>query len=787
MARISNRVTYPQDANLENGDYLLGTDVEGGMVATRTYSLESLRTFIETGIDVRKESGAFHLPIISRDGQRVQQSNLRQFVSNTTTGNTTFDSTRTGDDDHNHLDADLINDGVDGLTLNIYDYEQEYYLPSFAGKSYTITTAEGTFVGTFAPIDTTTSSTNPNGYINTGNIGTETAVTVNNINGRSGVHTLFRFRLNETPGTAQPVRSPQIVQSIVVGPGLEFLTLAVEADLQTRAIRVDGDADINGNTNVSGTLNVGGNTELAGNLAVAGNTTLGDDATTDILTVNASSQFNNTVTLGTDGSDGVGEVDLHIHGDMHFDDDQGGIIFGSPDPSVTLTTDGNNLSFGGNGNINIGNDVAFTDGHNLTLGDPGNITIPDGDIDVTGNILLREDAEGGGEIRRFAADGSRLPDVRPVYLNGEINAADGLRGTAHTVQVGNSIYDIPIASSQVAQVLPGLHEDLSPTPNTVILGALFYGTDEGTFVNWESGTQALTAETIASGVTTYTLTVAGNQGLFNTAFSGVPTSQRLFFVAAGDDTTNLPTSAGTRVSASQVFEVVYYDHSTTTLTFSLIGSGEIVISSAIFSATSPTINTPNLPSSPAGASTFVFTDLDADGNGTGRLSRNTLTAVAGAQAQQTITPSGGTSSVLSSIEYVGNHNARTTGGALTLDVTGRYNSANLSAESTADFTASAFGSYILGLLPNNPDSQAYAATVTLPAGNAGDSIKFVNLSTVGTNGVVRSSGTWRLIPAAGERIMKLSASEELILNDPSANFELIYSNANDGWLLIGTN
>ena len=74
MARISNRVTYPQDANLENGDYLLGTDVEGGMVATRTYSLESLRTFIETGIDVRKESGAFHLPIISRDGQRVQNS-----------------------------------------------------------------------------------------------------------------------------------------------------------------------------------------------------------------------------------------------------------------------------------------------------------------------------------------------------------------------------------------------------------------------------------------------------------------------------------------------------------------------------------------------------------------------------------------------------------------------------------------------------------------------------------------------------------------------------------------
>ena len=438
MARISNRVTYPQDANLENGDYLLGTDVEGGMVATRTYSLESLRTFIETGIDVRKESGAFHLPIISRDGQRVQQSNLRQFVSNTTTGNTTFDSTRTGDDDHNHLDADLINDGVDGLTLNIYDYEQEYYLPSFAGKSYTITTAEGTFVGTFAPIDTTTSSTNPNGYINTGNIGTETAVTVNNINGRSGVHTLFRFRLNETPGTTQPVRSPQIVQSIVVGPGLEFLTLAIEADVQTRALRTDGDFDLNGNADISGNLGVGGNTTLMGDLEVDGNTRLGNDSAMDTLTVNATSQFNNTVTIGTDGADGVGEVDVHVHGDVHLDDNQGSLVFGHPAPTVTLgTTDGDNLYFGGTGNVFMDNNLTFQNGHDLTLNAGGNVTLNDGDVDVTGCVNLRERSDGtAGTIKTFNAAGNAGPEIRPVYVNGETNQTPGDHGTAHTINVG---------------------------------------------------------------------------------------------------------------------------------------------------------------------------------------------------------------------------------------------------------------------------------------------------------------------------------------------------------------
>ena len=106
---------------------------------------------------------------------------------------------------------------------------------------------------------------------------------------------------------------------------------------------------------------------------------------------------------------------------------------------------------------------------------------------------------------------------------------------------------------------------------------------------------------------------------------------------------------------------------------------------------------------------------------------------------------------------------------------------------TSDFSAVAFGAYLLGGISANPTGQAYAATVTLPSGNASDSIKFVNLSTVGMGGASQSSGTWRIIPAAGERIMKLPADQNLILNDPGANFELVYSSADIGWVLIGTN
>ena len=49
MARVSNRNSYPQDQNLENRDFLVGTDV-GDSNATKSYTLEDLRGFITEGL-----------------------------------------------------------------------------------------------------------------------------------------------------------------------------------------------------------------------------------------------------------------------------------------------------------------------------------------------------------------------------------------------------------------------------------------------------------------------------------------------------------------------------------------------------------------------------------------------------------------------------------------------------------------------------------------------------------------------------------------------------------------
>jgi len=67
-------------------------------------------------------------------------------------------------------------------------------------------------------------------------------------------------------------------------------------------------------------------------------------------------------------------------------------------------------------------------------------------------------------------------------------------------------------------------------------------------------------------------------------------------------------------------------------------------------------------------------------------------------------------------------------------------------------------------------------TLTLPASpSAGDSIKIANLSGVATCVIGRN----------GSNIM--ATAEDMTLDDNTANFELIYTNATQGWVIIGAN
>jgi hypothetical protein len=98
-------------------------------------------------------------------------------------------------------------------------------------------------------------------------------------------------------------------------------------------------------------------------------------------------------------------------------------------------------------------------------------------------------------------------------------------------------------------------------------------------------------------------------------------------------------------------------------------------------------------------------------------------------------------------------------------------------------SAGSTGTYAQSVISSATTGQAgflyvFTATLalTLPTGVAGSSIKISNLS---------NTATCTLVPAAGEKIMAVAATMTLDTN--YAAFELIYTNATYGWVIIGAN
>ena len=100
--------------------------------------------------------------------------------------------------------------------------------------------------------------------------------------------------------------------------------------------------------------------------------------------------------------------------------------------------------------------------------------------------------------------------------------------------------------------------------------------------------------------------------------------------------------------------------------------------------------------------------------------------------------------------------------ALSAGTTGTYAQSVISANTTA----------LAGYLYVFTSSLA----LTLPTGAVGSSIKISNLS---------NTATCTLVPAAGEKIMAVAATMTLDTN--YAAFELIYTDATNGWVIIGAN
>ena len=95
---------------------------------------------------------------------------------------------------------------------------------------------------------------------------------------------------------------------------------------------------------------------------------------------------------------------------------------------------------------------------------------------------------------------------------------------------------------------------------------------------------------------------------------------------------------------------------------------------------------------------------------------------------------------------------------------------------TANTTVDNFKHYIL-------DAISADRTVSLPAGTAGNSIRFTNMSSINsTGGYAASSYVWTINPNGSEKIMR---STSLVLDESTASFELFYSDATNGWIVNG--
>ena len=93
---------------------------------------------------------------------------------------------------------------------------------------------------------------------------------------------------------------------------------------------------------------------------------------------------------------------------------------------------------------------------------------------------------------------------------------------------------------------------------------------------------------------------------------------------------------------------------------------------------------------------------------------------------------------------------------------------------SSDTTALNYNNYILSNITANK-------TLTLPAGNAGDSIKITNMSSLNASGAyVQPTFTWSIATNGSEKIMRASS---LTLDASTESFELLYTDATNGWVI----
>jgi len=474
------------------------------------------------------------------------------------------------------------------------------------------------------------------------------------------------------------------------------------------------------------------------------------------------------VTIGTDNPNNDPRA-LNVYGPINLKDSESTIVFGNSAPNVTLGTDGTDLTISGAGSNIISNNTRFTQ---EVIVD-SNTSPSDGRTILGQNTVTAIAADGTRSVLSSTGiefqDSSGNPSgAQLVPVDGNPSSLAGLTddGTLTKLQVGTNYYTLPELTSGVATALPGLSEALAGPSSGITMGRLFYGTRQSTGALFQAVTSpaSISGVSITSGNTSVTLSSA-NLTSIETLFNAIPANQALYFVES-TYTTAFP-SQGALISDSSVniYQIVNVDDNNSSITFGKQGSGNITINTSEFNINSETLKLNDIPNTSTNNYLYYNPSTKA-------VSQAQLNVLASANGASYDNPTLSLTDVqVASINFQNLHETAPANGQVVLKQGYNYGGAL-----TANTTVVAWNFYVL-------DNISADRTITLPAGAAGDSIKFSNMSAFDSNGSYSSpTYHWTISPNGSEKIMRTSS---LLLDESTSSFELFYTDAANGWVLNG--
>ena len=456
---------------------------------------------------------------------------------------------------------------------------------------------------------------------------------------------------------------------------------------------------------------------------------------------------------------------LTVYGDIKLPTSESRIKFGGDTNNVLMSTDGTDLTISGTGtgtNL-ITNSTRFTQ----DIIKDTNATSGDGRTIMGQNTFTAINTDGTRGV--LSNTGVQLQDASGNALASQQvsgNASQGSltnQGYLTSIKVDDNWFQLPALSSGVAEALPGLSETLAGPPTNITTGRFFYGIQNAAgalFQAVTTPTSLPTAEAITTGTTSITI-ASGNQTDFASIFAAVPTGQNLYFVDS-TYTTAFPAAGGQILDASvNIYLVVAYDTGTYIATFGRQGFGTLNVSTSTFNIDSETVKLNAIPQ--ASKSNYLYYDT-----ATKAVSHNPL-SVLGSANGATYDFGGNTDVPVVSIDFDNLVISAPANGVVTLKQGHTFGGAL-----TVDTTAADYNHYILSNITAD-------RTLTLPAGTVGDSIKLTNMSSLDASGVyVQPTFTWSIATNGSEKIMRASS---LTLDASTESFELLYTDAANGWVI----